>query len=696
MERKAGVLPRDPNIPSPETDRLNSLEIQDLIIQSRIPAFKGKPEFIEFSKTYFEEYKQSSEGSKAITKLKLYGGKITYEDIHQYFIGGLTTNLAIAKKIDKISNYQSEEITQAFTLYFHLLVENISQISNENLPARLVIKQLIEHPNYYKPNFYNLLIDNIREDGYYNKTSIFNAILKKPRIAEKTLKNNEIIFKDIITTLLENNLSAKIDYSAIRKLVDNEGKNARNSINKEPNNRTNLIKDFETLLDKKLSPLIELMTRQTKLIEKLIENLPGTESRRNETTIPSITPRCHKDAQYILSLTHQTELEKPNDSKPTQTQPTEVNLKQEKQLKSKIVPPLLIPILSSKKPEAEKQINPELVPSRSIDSNDLTIQEKIDNIKTQKSDNSFAENWVIEYYVINYPDLTEKEIIKKLKDTEEEMVEWKHTLVNKNFIDNWILKHFIICYPDDYENRYEEAQKAYTELFVKFGLIKGFTTTNTLKNIVVYQYQNRNKTIETGIRLYSELFEKFSKEKLVNSNPSVINQYIIRNFDNPTEDLKNACQNFESLLKKTTKNPKDLFHSNNKKTELSPEKYLRLLFENYPINTINSIPKIEDAYQKLRMQYETDTFFKDYKILTLKFVAITSTEKPILGYTKLKKKLSEIIDFHEQYELEKDYVLSTYLMHPDYASTLIELKLPIELRKEYKKQVSKKNFNLKT
>ncbi len=698
MREKAGYSQGESKVSTPEKDRLGPSEIQDLIIQSRITTYKGKSAFKEYSSIYFKEYKNSTEGSEAIKKLKETGGKITYEDIQDSFIDGLNTNLAAAKKIRKLSNYQPEEITRAFTTHFHLLIENIGQIPYKYLPSRLIIKRLIEHPNYFEPNFYGSLINQIKHGGYYNKTSIHRAIYRAPKNAEEILKKNEKIFRDIIAELIEKDPSQKIDYATIQKIVDNEGENAKYTINKNPNNRTDLIMAFGKILDDKVKPLFKMIG----LIESQYKELSIVLSKNITPTLSDIQIRCQQTADLILRLSHpitEPTQKQPNEILHKNTQPPKDKLKQEKPLKSKIIPSPSIPELSLRKPEAEKQITPELVPSQSIDSNDLTIQEKIDKIKTQKLDNSFAQDWVVEYYVIKYPDLTEEEIIKKLKDTEDEMVEWKHTLVNKNFIDNWILKYFIVHYPDDYENRYEEAQEAYTKLFVKFGLIKGFTTTNTLKNIVVYHYQNRDKYIETGIRLYSELYEKFSNEKLVNSNPSVINRYIIRNFDNPfdnpTEDLKNACRNFVSLLKKATKNPKDLFHSDNK-TELSTEKYLRLLFENYPINTINSIPKIEDAYQKLRMQFETDTFFEDYKILALKFVAITSTEKPILGYTKLKRKLSEIIDFHNQYELGRDYVLSTYLMHPDYASSLIELKLPIELRGKYRKQVSTKNFNLKT
>lgn len=144
-------------------------------------------------------------------------------------------------------------------------------------------------------------------------------------------------------------------------------------------------------------------------------------------------------------------------------------------------------------------------------------------------------------------------------------------------------------------------------------------------------------------------------------------------------------------MKNATENPDNIFHSENK-SEFSSEKYLRLLFENYPIDTINSIPRIKQAYQQLYSQFENDDFFGNYKILALKFIAITSTERPVLGYTKLKKKFIQIIDFHNRYGLERDCTIEAYLKHPAFAPALLEQKIQFDLRKRYKKEISQKNF----
>jgi len=496
------------------------------------------------------------------------------------------------------------------------------------------------------------------------------AILRKPKQIKQYLDMNKQTFDLVIERLKKDKPDQPIDYTSIRQFVDNGG-------GKENQN------PYRDLLEQTYIP-------------------------------PDKQTSCQQSAQLISSLSHSTPESAERSSKKTKQQLLEKirSLEEDKRLQAEENERLsralttatlalearqITPVLT-RNTQKEKPPTIKLTPYPPIDhvssKYSTPVQQKIDKIKNAYLDNSFAQDWVIEYFVTQYTNETAEELIEKLKETEKEMVEWKHTLVNKNFIDNWILKLFIVYYSNDYENRYEEAQKAYTDFFMRFGLIQGFTTTDTLKKIVLHYYQHRDQAIETGIRLYSELFEKFSKKKLVNSNPSVINRYIIRNFNNPEEDLKKACKDFDTLLKNATKNPDSFFHGA-QKFEFSPEKYLRLLFENYPANTINSIPKIEEAYQVLKSQFENDDFFEEYKTLALKICAITSTEKPVLRYTKLKKKLSEIVDFHNKYGLKRIDVLGTYLTHPDYAFSLIALKLPIELREKYKKEVRMKNFDLK-
>lgn len=695
MRIEAGISPSEPIVSTPEKNRLSPSEIQDIITKSHLGTYRNekKYKYIVISQNFFEEYKKSPEGLDSINRLTNTVKGITEQEIQQSFISGLSKSLSIAESIPELSDYQPNDINQSFAHRFHLIVESFERVSSLFPPSKSMTKKIIEHPNYVEPNFYEYYANQIKEDSYYCPSNIGLPLWQSPRTARKKLEQNNKIFESVKKTLEQKNPTEKINYWSVRTLVEQKGTKAINIASKNPTEY--YITPKKTIKkDKNTSQIVT----ETRSLE--------TEKRKLETKNKTLTTTSDKLKTENLNLRKQRGcLKKENRSLKSQITALQKRierlsgtLKERKNSSPKIIPDdLVLRGQTTQIIPKENATETTLTPSHPIDkisSANLTPEQikKIKKIKSKTLNNNFAQDWIIEYYVIKHPDQSEQEIIQKIQDTKVKMDEWKGTIANKNFIDDWILQHFIVYYPQDFKNRYEEAHKAYTELFAKYKETKkGFTTTDTLKKIVVYYNQNRDKAIETGLSLYSKLDEKFSKTKLVNFNSAIINRYIIRNFDNPAENLKQACQDFDSLLKKASTNPDDFFNSN-LKFEIYPGKYLQLLFENYPIDTLNSVSKIENVYQKLSSRLKNDSFFGNYKTLALKIIAITSTEKPTLCYEDLKKQFKNLTHFYSNYGIEEDYVFKMFLMFPNIASSMIEAKIPAELRGDYKRQIKRLNI----
>ena len=552
MKEKAG-LSGEPHIPPLETKRLNPSEVQQIITRSNFDTLETKtPIDKEFSPNFYDEYYNSTAGSENIKKLIKNGRNITAEDIRQSFIIGLNADLIVAKKIPELSNYQPEDIAKSFTTHFSLFVESISRISTNNPVSKAIIKQLIERPNYFKPNIYEEYVKQISPESYYTKTNIYESIVETPKNVN-LLKSNSDIFEYIINTYKEIDSPLTINYRGLREIVEKLREVAINTVKESP--------------------------------EIIYLSLDGKED-----------PRIR-------------EIKKIPISKPTNNR---VNLDTE---------------LTIKKYLKEYLLALKLTPSHPIDHN------------------------------ISSQNLTTEQQQKLVKD-ENILDEWKSTL-SANFNDSWILKHFIIYYPNDYKNRYDEAKNAFDKLRTKYNKYE-FATPDILKDIVVYYFENADNATNKGIYLLADLKKDFLETKLIDSKPSSISKYIIRNFNNPADDLRNANEQFNKLLKNATENPDDFFHSQSE-NEIRSETYLRLLFESHPIETESSIPKIKDVYEQLQTEFENDDFFEKYKNSFLKKIAILSTGKPVLNYHKLKSKIQGIANKPENQEIPFQKILTLFL-----------------------------------
>jgi hypothetical protein len=285
-------------------------------------------------------------------------------------------------------------------------------------------------------------------------------------------------------------------------------------------------------------------------------------------------------------------------------------------------------------PQKEKPSTTKFIPSHPIDFvslEKLTTEQlqKIEEIKSKNLDNSFAEDWVIEYFVINYPNNT----VEKLKEAEKTLIEWKEKLSNEDFKDNWILKHFIVYYPKSYDDHYVKSEIAFIYLTSKYGNYE-FANSNFLKHFAVYYYNNRTEVIERAKRLYYELKNKFLTTELINYNSSILTLYLIRNLNDPENDLKNANTLFKLFLEKAINDQNNFFYSSGK-DELKTKDYLRLLFSVSPLPSNSLINNIQKAYQQLKTEYIDDDFMGKYKNLAFKKISILFSEKPVLNYKKL-------------------------------------------------------------
>lgn len=750
MERKAGILPTEPGVATPEINKLSPFEIQQLISNVHPDSIRGpKTAFSESNLPFFEQYLERPEVSEAIelitkenkkTTNKRTDNNPTKEEVKKYFITGLNAEIAVAKKIPRISNYEREEIAEAFIIYFSLFAQSISRIPVQSKPSKIAIKQLIEFPNYFEPNFYESLIIQIKHDSYYKSTNIFRALSTSPKNAKDTLEKNSQTFEYIKSILAVENPIGKIKCTAVRKLVERKGEEAtdifRKNLSKyylKSNRKENIVqpnkekiitrekisklqtevlqlktttkcleRERRSLEQKKKSLEIQnralekekrsLEQKNQKLSQALTAKTASLETKQQElrATIESLRKRLKSLTQRNQRLSGTTSIRtttpdnKKSPIQPTRTSNFRVNLGPQAQTEK------------TQKEKEEELLTLKLLPTPPIDyesSKDLTEEEeqqkKIDGIKDNKKGDSFAEEGVIKYYVIHYPDNTEE----RLKEDKIKMSRWKTAIsLNRNisgdFKDDWILKHFIVYYPDDYESRYLEAEKAFSDLKSNTKGNKGFATVDILKKIVLHYYENRVKALEKGRLLYDKINEEFSdSNNFVNSNSSVINGYIIRNFDNPEEDLRIASEQFGLLLKDAINNNSDFFHSDGN-NEISSERYLRLLFQYYPTYSVSTVAKIENVYQTLDIGLKDDDFFGDYKKFVLKMIAITSTEKPVLGYEKQKYKFTRLIELYKKYNIDRNSVLRQYLLFPNFASTTLDQRIPFVYREEFQKELA--------
>lgn len=236
MTIEAGRCRSEPNVPSPETDRLSPPEIQHLIYKSHLDSPNGpKPAIKKFSTTFFENYIKIPENFETIEKLKKNRGELNNDNIRLYFINGLITNLAVSQRITELSDYQPEEIALSFARYFSLVVESLSQIPIEKTSPKSAIRLIIEHPNYLEPDFYKLFINQIKYDTYYNKANILRALSRSPKRAKEMLENNNTIFESIKTALTTNDSTRIIKYPKIRQLVENKGEKAIGIVSEQLN-----------------------------------------------------------------------------------------------------------------------------------------------------------------------------------------------------------------------------------------------------------------------------------------------------------------------------------------------------------------------------------------------------------------------------------------------------------------------------
>ena len=753
MRIEAGISPSEPIVSSPEKNRLSPSEIQDLIYDRHLESIKYPSVTIKKdSLGFYKEYKEKPEGINTIDKLKALCRNLTNEDIQEYFVGGLSTNIVVAKRIPELSGYQQKDFAEAFFTHFSLVAQSINRIYEKSVqtPSKIIIKQLIKHPNYFKPNFYESLVRQLKNDGYMNKTSIIRFMLASPKNAEETLGKNNTTFEIIKNILKKNDPKSTIDYGKLRQLVDTQNDKAIDTVNKNPINyyltlnqqekkvqkvHNALIEKVEELLTQRIDPLVRLLS-------PLVRNNSSLNSQPDTLIVPvypDISARCQEAARKISESHHpipELSLEKPSEisaktaisltkeQKSTATinslkekirylekenqklsknssiritaleinkqqleatindfqrqvrSLTEKNQRLSKALSIKATNPDNTPLtqptptpdirvnfepkIPTEQTQKEETLTPTLVPSHPIDyvsSANLTLEQKqkIEEIKAKNLNDSFTQDWVIEYYVVNYPNNPEK----KLEEDLNKLIAWRETLSDENFKDSWILRHFIVYYPNDYKNRYLEAQNAFKDLKSKFGE-KEFATPDILKNIVVYYYENRIDAVQKGILLLKELKKEFFGTELIKSNSSKISRYIIRNFNNPVEDLRKATEQYNLLLKNAIETPGDFFHSQGE-NEFSSDDYLQLLFESYPMPTESSIAKIKDAYQKLQTQFSYDNFFGKYKKSALKKISISSTEKFALGYFKLKRIIEKDVDDPKNKGIDPEKIVRIHL-----------------------------------
>lgn len=692
--------PQDKSIfGSPEKERLSSSEIQEIITQSHRSIYRDgrRLTYEQISLDFFKEYENSPDGPKTIEKLIEIAPKITAEEIQQSYISGLSKNFSVVENIPKLSDYQPEEIAQAFTHRFNLIIESFSRISKIFPPSKTIIKQIIEYPNYLEPDFYEYFIKQIKEDGYYCKANICLYLIQSPKFAKEKLEQDSETFEIVKQLLITHNPTQTINYTDVRKGIEQQGKKFISIINKDPDNYYLTLKEVEqkekqkngiTEKDETISRLLQ--DKKTLLSERRTlkaENSEAQATIRNlNAKYANILAAVHKLKEINKTLLSERRTLK---AKSLEVETTIRKLEAEKKVLQKqrtrsksadrtpnketknIFPKEIIPraqdnqnTLQSTKNEVS--VEHRFIPAHPIDyvsSKNLTAEQQIRDIKEKSLANHFSQDWVIEYYVRKYSKYTNEELIEKLIHDEEIIINWKDTLLNKNFKDDWILEYFLVYYPGDYKNCYFEAEKAFNYFREKFPN-KNFTTTDILKKIVVYYYQDRTEAIEIGCLLYTELEKEFAKTEFVKSNSSVINRYIIRNFDNPAEDLRNAIKQFNLLLSNTLKDS-DNFFLGLDKTEINTENYLRLLFEHHPTEPESSIGKIKDVYKYLKIHFENDSFFGDYKELAFKIVAISSTEKPDLGYEELKSKIKSAINATENKKIDRNDVIRIYLSYSE-------------------------------
>lgn len=677
MRREAGISPSESIVSAPEKKRLSPSEIQDVITRSHLGIYRNenKSPREDTSSKFFDEYKTTPDGSQTIEKLTKIIPTLTAEEIQQSYISGLSKNLFVAGNIPKLllSNCQEKDIADAFAHRFSLVVESLGRVSAIFPPSKSIAKQIIQYPNYLEPNFYEFFVNQIKEDGYYCRANICFYLNRSPKHAKKNLEQNNEIFESIIKLLAGKKSTLVINYPKIRIKVGQQQGKAINIISKAPDDYFVDIKEKEeikkekTVKDEKISKLIsekkdlqsenrilkaeikELLAAKRKLdaekknlisqIDQLKNKIVKKENENKTIAFDDIKTRCHQAGELISASHHP----------PTYTNPeaSKNNVYQQPKRHTKLT-------------QEEILLAREFVPSHPIDhvsSENLTIeqQNKIEKIKAKNLKDSFAQDWVIEYYVIHYPDNTEE----KLEEDLNKLIAWKETLLDEEFKDNWILKHFIVYYPDDYKSRYFETKKTFNRLKRDFPK-EGFTAPDILKYITVYYHKDHTKAIKKGILLYEELKKEFLETELIKSNSSKISRYIIRNFNNPSEDLRKATEQYNLLLKNAIETPGDFFHSQGE-NEFSSDDYLQLLFESYPMPTESSIAKIKDAYQKLQTQFSYDNFFGKYKKSALKKISISSTEKFALGYFKLKRIIEKDVDDPKNKGIDPEKIVRIHL-----------------------------------
>ena len=661
MGKEAGNSQSEPIVPTPKKEILSPSKIQDIITKSHRSIYRDgrRSTYEQISLDFFKEYENSPDGSEAIGKLIENVKKITTKEIEQSYTSGLSKNFSVVENIPELSDCQQKDIAQAFADRFYLIVESFCKISKIFPPSKTIVKQIIEYPNYLEPDFYEYFVSQIKEDGYYCKANICLYLIQSPKYAKEKLEQDSETFETIKQLLTTHEPTQKINYTNVRKGIEQHGKKFISIINKDLDSYYLTPKEVEQKEKQEKG-----ITEKDETISRLLQDKKTLLSERRTLKAKNV------EAQATI---RNLEVEK----KALQKQRTRFksDTAPKKETKGIFHKDLILRNQDNQNTlqstQNELSVEHRFIPSHPIDHispKNLTTeqQQKISDMKKEKRlNNHFSDDWVIEYYVIKYSKYSNEELIEKLIHDEKIMVQWGNTLPNKNFKDDWILKYFLVYYPSDYKNCYFEAEKAFNYFREKFP-DKDFTTTDILKKIVVYYYQDRAEAVETGCLLYTELEEEFAKTEFVKSNSSVINRYIIRNFDNPAEDLRNAIKQFNLLLSNTL-NDSDNFFLGLDKTEINTENYLKLLFEHHPIQPESSIGRIKDVYKYLylKIHFENDSFFGDYEELALKIVAISSTEKPDLGYEELKSKIKSAINATENKKIDRNEIIRIYLSYSE-------------------------------
>ena len=668
MRKEAGNSLHKTGVTTPEIkSRFGPSEIQHFIAESHItPYQEQKTIFKKYSLVYFEEYKNSPEGIETIKVLKRNIEDLTTEEISRYFINGLNTNIAVSKRIPQLTDYKQEEVVQGYKTFFFQTTESINRLSDSDKPSKFILKQLVEHPNYFAPNFYESLIKQIEPDSYLNKTSIFRAIYRAPKSAEQILKNNNQTFERIKSALLNKKPIPVIDYAVIRQVVDQEpGKDVDSYIDSIYGYSINLTTDDLAAKCRKAAHTISLLTHPIPDSGyKPKETRKYTKRPKNETNqqIIKLETKLQEQNRLIQSLRRKIRDMTKKNQKLSQDLTAKNKVPDQLQTSSSRIN--LDSRLSTVQPQKEKPSIINIVPSHPIDyviSEKLTIEQlhTIEDLKAKKLDNSFAQDWIIEYFVVHYPDNPEE----KLREAEKTLIKWKENLSNDDFKDNWILKYFITYYPNSYNDRYVKSETAFKYLTAKYSNYE-FANPNFLKHVAIYYCDKRTEAMERAKQLYFELKNKFLTTELINYNFSILTLYIIRNLNDPENDLIKANNLFRLILDESIKDSKNIFHSNGK-NELKTEEYLRLLFTTSPLPSNSLINNIQKAYQQLETVYADDDFFGEYKKFVFKKIAILYTEKPILNYNKYVFSINYRLNRTKNEGVDRNIIIQRFLGIPE-------------------------------